>query len=63
MRRLAVKSDDTELAQPDPAPAPADAAHAKRLAAIMSVHGMWRGDPDKPQDGVAYQREVRAEWR
>jgi hypothetical protein len=37
-------------------------ARAKRLAAIMSVHGMWKDDPDKPRDAVAYQREVRAEW-
>lgn len=42
--------------------APVDAARAKRLAAIMSVHGMWKGDPDKPRDAVEYQREMRAEW-
>jgi hypothetical protein len=38
-------------------------ARAGRLAAVTSVHGMWKDDPDKPHDGVAYQREVRAEWR
>jgi hypothetical protein len=32
-----------------------------RRAAIASVHGMWRNDPDKQQDGLEYQREVRAE--
>lgn len=42
---------------------PADAARARRLAAIMSVHGMWKDDSDKPQDAVAYQREARSEWR
>ncbi len=42
---------------------PAEAAREKRLAAIMSINGLWKGDPDKPQDGVAYQREARAEWR
>lgn len=36
---------------------------AKRLAAAMSVNGMWKDKEDKPQDGLAYQREVRAEWR
>jgi hypothetical protein len=36
---------------------------AKRWAAIMATHGMWKGDPTKPKDAVAYQREVRAEWR
>lgn len=56
--------------RPGPQPAtpngnlsPADAARAKRLAAIMSVHGMWKDDPDKPQDAVGYQREARSEWR
>ncbi|GJI96000.1 hypothetical protein RugamoR57_27180 [Duganella caerulea] len=39
------------------------AARAKRLAAVMSVHGMWKHDPDKPRDAVAYQREARAEWK
>lgn len=38
-------------------------ARAERLAALMSMHGIWKGDPDQPQDGVAYQQEVRAEWR
>ena len=46
----------------DEKPAPSDAARDKRLAAIMSVHGMWKGDADKPCDAVEYQREVRAEW-
>jgi uridylate kinase len=45
------------------APALADAARAQRLAAIMSVNGMWKDDPDKPRDAVEYQREIRAEWR
>jgi hypothetical protein len=38
-------------------------ARARRLAALMPMQGIWKGDPDKPQDGVAYQREIRAEWR
>ncbi|PIL46356.1 hypothetical protein CR105_04590 [Massilia eurypsychrophila] len=38
-------------------------ARARRLEALMPMQGIWKGDPDKPQDGVAYQREVRAEWR
>ena len=36
---------------------------AKRWAAVMATHGMWKDDPTKPKDAVAYQREVRAEWR
>ncbi|WGG51200.1 hypothetical protein [Rugamonas sp. DEMB1] len=44
------------------AAAPA-AARAQRLAAVMSMHGIWKDDPTKPQDGAEYQREVRAEWR
>lgn len=36
-------------------------ARARRLEALMSMQGIWKGDPDKPQDGVAYQQEVRAE--
>jgi hypothetical protein len=39
------------------------AERAKRLAAVMSMHGIWKDDPTKPQDGAEYQREVRAEWR
>lgn len=39
------------------------AARAQRLAAVMSMHGIWKDDPTKPQDGAEYQREVRAEWR
>jgi hypothetical protein len=38
-------------------------ARARRLEALMPMQGIWKGAPDKPQDGVAYQREVRAEWR
>ncbi|USX27768.1 hypothetical protein NHH73_05620 [Oxalobacteraceae bacterium OTU3CINTB1] len=32
-----------------------------RRAAIASVHGMWRNDPSKQQDGLEYQREIRDE--
>jgi hypothetical protein len=39
------------------------AARATRLAAVMSMHGIWKDDPTKPQDGAEYQREARAEWR
>jgi hypothetical protein len=39
------------------------ARRARRLEALMKMHGIWKGDPDKPQDGTAYQQEVRAEWR
>lgn len=50
------------------APAARDAgtvpsARARRLEALMKMHGIWKGDPDKPQDGAAYQQEIRAEWR
>lgn len=37
-------------------------ARARRLKALMPTFGLWKDDPDKPHDGVAYQREVRAEW-
>lgn len=40
----------------------AAAAREKRLQAAMSVNGMWKDKEDKPQDGLEYQREVRAEW-
>lgn len=43
--------------------ASAEARRAKRLAAIMSMHGIWKNDPSKPKDPVAYQREVRSEWQ
>lgn len=41
----------------------AEEARAKRKAAIMRMHGIWKDDPTKPKDPVAYQREVRAEWQ
>ncbi len=41
--------------------ASAGAESSRRLAAIMSVHGMWKGDPAKPRDAVEYQKEIRAE--
>lgn len=40
---------------------PDNAGRFLRLAAIMSVHGIWKGDPDKPRDAVEYQKEIRAE--
>jgi hypothetical protein len=40
---------------------PVDAARVQRLSAVMSVHGMWKGDPDKPRDAVEYQKEIRSE--
>jgi len=40
---------------------PSAEARAKRKAAIMSMHGIWKNDPTKPKDPVAYQREVRSE--
>lgn len=39
----------------------ADMERARRLAGIMSVHGIWKGDPDKPRNAVEYQKEIRAE--
>jgi len=44
-------------------PLTAEQARAKRIEAVMSVHGMWKDKPDMPQDALEYQREVRAEWR
>ena len=52
-----------KLASPKSEPVTGGAAREKRLKAAMSVHGMWRGKEDKPQDGLEYQREVRAEWQ
>lgn len=34
-----------------------------RLAVLMRSNGIWAGDPNKPKDGLAYQEELRAEWR
>lgn len=48
--------------QADAQETPAE-ARARRYKALLPMQGIWKGDPDKPQDGVAYQREVRAEWR
>ena len=54
-RNPAMSEEDQLLPTPE--------ARARRLKALMTMQGIWKGDPDKPQDGVAYQQEVRAEWR
>lgn len=33
-----------------------------RKAAMTHSFGMWKDDPTKPKDGVAYQKKMRAEW-
>lgn len=53
---LATKISEHGTANPD-------ADRARRRAAIMSMHGIWKNDPTKPHDGAEYQREVRAEWQ
>lgn len=35
----------------------------ERLALLMRSNGIFAGDPDKPKDGLAYQKELRAEWQ
>lgn len=42
--------------------ASAEAMRAKRMELLALTAGSWKGDPDKPQDGLAYQLEMRAEW-
>ncbi|MYM65404.1 hypothetical protein GTP45_00970 [Pseudoduganella sp. FT55W] len=34
----------------------------KRLEAIDLIFGMWKNRTDIPQDGLAFQEELRAEW-
>ena len=34
-----------------------------RLAILMRSNGIFAGDPNKPKDGLAYQKELRAEWQ
>lgn len=38
-------------------------AHALRLLAAMTMHGIWRHKPDIIKDVASYQQESRAEWR
>lgn len=33
-----------------------------RKAAMTHSFGMWKDDPTKPKDGVAFQKKMRAEW-
>lgn len=35
---------------------------ARRRAALAPLLGMWKDDPSKQQDGVAFQKEMREEW-
>lgn len=39
-----------------------DDDRARRLEVLMGTFGMWKGRQDLPQDGLAYQREMRADW-
>lgn len=34
-----------------------------RLAILMRSNGIWAGEPNKPKDGLVYQKELRAEWQ
>jgi len=34
-----------------------------RLAILMRSNGIFAGDPNKPKDGLAYQKELRTEWQ
>lgn len=36
---------------------------ARRLGALKAVEGLWKDRTDIPKDGLAYQEEMRAEWR
>jgi hypothetical protein len=40
-----------------------EAERRKRLQAIDLIFGMWRGRADIPQDGLAFQDELRDEWK
>jgi hypothetical protein len=42
--------------------AEAQARQAKRMELLSQTAGMWKGVPGKPQDGLAYQLAIRAEW-
>ncbi|MGV7209159.1 hypothetical protein ACLB1G_15030 [Oxalobacteraceae bacterium A2-2] len=43
-------------------PEAVQARRNSRKAAMTHSFGMWKDDPTKPKDGVAYQKEIRAEW-
>lgn len=57
-------------AAPEPFTAPAagmsslaSIASEERAAALKSVFGIWKDRQDVPEDGLAYQQEMRVEWR
>jgi|GEM_PF-3095065 len=35
----------------------------RRAVALKAAEGLWRDRTDVPKDGVAYQEQLRAEWR
>lgn len=35
----------------------------RRLSALKTIAGLWASRADIPDDGLDYQREMRAEWR
>ena len=38
-------------------------ARERRAEALRRVAGIWSKREDIPADGLAYQRELRSEWR
>ncbi|MGV7209305.1 hypothetical protein ACLB1G_15770 [Oxalobacteraceae bacterium A2-2] len=46
----------------DNSPEAVEARRAHRAAAVLRSFGMWKDDPTKQQDGVEFQKELRAKW-
>ncbi len=57
---LESRQEAQALATPGTAPAE-DIARAQRIEALQGIFGLWKGRDDVPQDGLAYQLEIRAE--
>lgn len=40
-----------------------DEQRRRRAEALKAAEGIWKNRADMPRDGVAYQEQLRDEWR
>ncbi len=61
LKVLAERAGETSQSRDSVGAQQPDVAHAKRLAAAMTMHGIWRERERSAKARLKYQREVRAE--
>lgn len=59
---LSRKDFDIAPLHPAPLEGTLEERRAARLAVLEQGGPLWDGEPEKPKDGLVYERELRAEW-